>query len=160
MKKLILNATNYATYGYIIAAILVWLADYFQIDLTALFEATGLPADFFGTTGLVALGGKTTYTIARYILTKVETRTSELYRQFTEGMGMVGQHIERLNGKEQVNGDLLRLVETSLLKVMEFEKILANKNLQSEILDDATKDKLRTWLNDIESLKAQINENL
>jgi hypothetical protein len=146
MKKLILGTLNFATYGYIIFAIILWAFNQFGIDLLGMLQAMGLPPDFFGATGLVALTGKSAYHVVKTILVKMETRATKLYQEnqtliltFT---GLLREVLQAVLKDKEVNHE----ISNKLSMILEFEKILATKNTQSSILSDEVKEQLQTWI--------------
>ncbi len=157
MKKIFLGTLNAATYGYIGFALILWLLNYFQIDIKPILEWIGVPADFFGATGLVALSGKSTYQITKYILTKLETRTAKLIGDNQKTVLAFTYLLKDVMANTALGVEANKQVQIRLDKILEFEKILAIKNETSLLLDDNVKEQLKAF---IKSLELMNNETV
>jgi len=147
MKKIILGSLNVATYGYIGFALIIWVLNYFQIDISTILDWLNVPADFFGATGLVALSGKSSYQIIKYVLTKLETRTAKL---IGDNQKLV---LKEVLEKTALGVEFNTAVKSRLDLVLEFEKILAIKNQSSLLITDDVKEQLALFIKSLELIK-------
>ena len=157
MKKLFLGSLNAATYGYIGFALIIWVLNYFQIDISAILDWLKVPADFFGATGLVFLSGKSSYQIIKYVLTKLETRTAKLIGDNQKLVLAFTVILKEVLDKTSMGVEFNTAVKSRLDLVLEFEKILAIKNMSSLLIDDDVKIQLKNF---IASLELMNNETI
>ena len=153
MKKIILGTLNVATYGYIGFALILWVLNYFQIDITSILDSLGVPVDFFGATGLVALSGKSTYQIIKYVLTKLETRTARLIGDNQKTILAFTYLLKDVMANTALGVEANKEVQKRLDLILEFEKILANKNQSSLLIEDEVKEQLKDFIKSLELMK-------
>ena len=146
---------------YVMFAVSMWALDYFQIDITPLIGWLGLPADFLGATGIAGGVGLTTFQVIRTAQLGLQTTSQNSVKIVNESLlGMINQ----VNETNANNAKLERkLNELSVLmhSIIEFEKLLAEKNKSSRLLNDDSKAQLDKWIQSTElRIKELENESL
>jgi hypothetical protein len=146
---------------YVIFAVTLWSLDYFQIDIEPLIGWLGLPADFLGATGIAGGVGLTTFQVIRTAQLGLQTTSQNSVKIVNESLlGMINQ----VNQTNANNAKLERkLNELSVLmhSIIEFDKLLAEKNKSSRLLNDESKAHLDKWIQTTElRIKELENESL
>ena len=146
---------------YVMFAVSMWALDYFQIDITPLIGWLGLPADFLGATGIAGGVGLTTFQVIRTAQLGLQTTSQNSVKIVNESLlGMINQ----VNETNANNAKLERkLNELSVLmhSIIEFDKLLAEKNKSSRLLNDDSKAQLDKWIQSTElRIKELENESL
>lgn len=163
--KLVNTVLKGATFGYVMFAVGIWALDYFQIDITPLIEWIGLPADFLGATGIASGIGLTVYQVLRTAQLSLANNTSQAVGVVNTTVLSVLSKMENIQAENQVQSDttskMLKETNTMLKSVIEFEKLLAEKNKQSRLLNDESKAELDKWIKKVEIRLREIeNETL
>ena len=146
---------------YVMFAVSMWALDYFQIDITPLIGWLGLPADFLGATGIAGGVGLTTFQVIRTAQLGLQTTSQNSVKIVNESLlGMINQ----VNETNANNAKLERkLNELTVLmhSIIEFDKLLAEKNKSSRLLNDDSKAQLDKWIQSTElRIKELENESL
>lgn len=163
--KLVNTVLKGATFGYVMFAVGIWALDYFQIDITPLIEWIGLPADFLGATGIASGIGLTVYQVLRTAQLSLANNTSQAVGVVNTTVLSVLSKMENIQAENQIQSDttskMLKETNTMLKSVIEFEKLLAEKNKQSRLLNDESKAELDKWIKKVEIRLREIeNETL
>lgn len=163
--KLVQTALKGATFAYVMFAVGIWALDYFQIDMTPFIDWLGLPANFLGATGIASGVGLTVYQVLRTTQLSLATNTQQAVGTVNTTVLSVLKRLENIEADHQVKSDLTvkRLQETNALltSIIEFEKLLAEKNKQSRLLNDESKYELDKWIKKVELRLREIeNETL
>jgi len=153
---------------YIIFAVTLWGLDYLDVDITPLIEWLGLPADFLGATGIASGIGLTTYQVIRTAQLGLQTTSQQAVKTVNETtLGLVNKILEiktdNQNTQAQIQKNQDQLVRTTKLleSIIEFEKLLAEKNKNSRLLNDDSKKELERWIKKTEVIVRELNnENL
>lgn len=153
---------------YIIFAVTLWGLDYLDADITPLIEWLGLPADFLGATGIASGIGLTTYQVIRTAQLGLQTTSQQAVKTVNETtLGLVNKILEiktdNQNTQAQIQKNQDQLVRTTKLleSIIEFEKLLAEKNKNSRLLNDDSKKELERWIKKTEVIVRELNnENL
>ena len=153
---------------YIIFAVTLWGLDYLDADITPLIEWLGLPADFLGATGIASGIGLTTYQVIRTAQLGLQTTSQQAVKTVNETtLGLVNKILEiktdNQNTQAQIQKNQYQLVRTTKLleSIIEFEKLLAEKNKNSRLLNDDSKKELERWIKKTEVIVRELNnENL
>jgi hypothetical protein len=154
--------------AYIIFAVGLWGLDYLDIDITPLIEWSGLPADFLGATGIASGIGLTTYQVIRTAQLGLQTTSQQAVKTVSETtLGLVNKLGEIKNDNQQTQAQIQQtqnqLVKTTALleSIIEFEKLLAEKNKNSRLLNDESKQQLDKWIRKTEVIVRELkNEDL
>lgn len=146
---------------YVMFAVTLWALDYFQIDIEPLIGWLGLPADFLGATGIAGGVGLTTFQVIRTAQLGLQATSQNSVKIVNESLlGMISQ----VNQTNANNAKLERkLNELSVLmhSIIEFDKLLAEKNKSSRLLNDESKAHLDKWIQSTElRIKELENESL
>lgn len=163
--KLVQSVLKGATFGYVMFAVGIWALDYFQIDITPLIGWLGLPADFLGATGIASGIGLTVYQVLRTAqLTLANNTTQAVGTVNTTVLGVLSK-MENIQADSALQSEktekMLKETNTMLKSVIEFEKLLAEKNKQSRLLNDESKAELDKWIKKVEIRLREIeNETL
>lgn len=163
--KLVNTVLKGATFGYVMFAVGIWALDYFQIDIEPLIGWLGLPADFLGATGIASGIGLTVYQVLRTAQLSLANNTSQAVSVVNTTVLSVLSKMENIQAESQVQSDttakMLKETNTMLKSVIEFEKLLAEKNKQSRLLNDESKAELDKWIKKVEIRLREIeNETL
>lgn len=163
--KLVQTALKGATFGYVMFAVGIWALDYFQIDITPLIEWIGLPADFLGATGIASGIGLTVYQVLRTAQLSMTNDTQQAVGTVNQTVVSVLSKMANMQADSQIATDktakALRETNTMLKSIIEFEKLLAEKNKQSRLLNDDSKHDLDVWIKKVEIRLREIeNETL
>lgn len=131
---------------YIIVAVSLWALDFLDVDVTPLIGWLGLPADFLGATGIAGGIGFTSYQVIRTAQIGLQTTSQNTAKTVNETLLGVFSRLDVTNAQEvklerKVN-ELTSLVQS----VLEFEKLLAEKNKHSRLLNDESKAELDAWI--------------
>lgn len=163
--KLVQSVLKGATFGYVMFAVGIWALDYFQIDIDPLIGWLGLPADFLGATGIASGIGLTVYQVLRTAqLTLANNTTQAVGTVNTTVLGVLSK-MENIQADSALQSEktekMLKETNTMLKSVIEFEKLLAEKNKQSRLLNDESKAELDKWIKKVEIRLREIeNETL
>lgn len=146
---------------YVILAVSLWALDYLELDITPLIEWTGLPADFLGATGIASGVGLTTYQVIRTAQLGLQSTSQQAVKTVNEtALGLVSKLTE-LTASNKKTQHQLQQATTLLESIIEFEKLLAEKNKQSRLLNEDSKKQLDTWIRKTEVIVRELkNENL
>jgi hypothetical protein len=132
--------------GYIIFAVTLWALDYFTIDISPLIEWSGLPADFLGATGIAGGVGLTTYQVIRTAQIGLQATSQNAVKTVNESLlGMISQ-VDQTNANNAKLERKLNELSTLMQSVIEFNKLLAEKNKSSRLLNDESKQQLDDWI--------------
>lgn len=154
--------------AYIIVAVGLWGLDYLDVDITPLIEWAGIPADFLGATGIASGIGLTTYQVIRTAQIGLQTTSQQAVKTVNETtLGLVNKILEikedNQNTQAQIQKNQDQLVRTTKLleSIIEFEKLLAEKNKNSRLLNEDSKKELEQWIKKTEVIVRELNnENL
>lgn len=163
--RLVQTVLKGATFGYVMFAVGIWALDYFQIDITPLIEWIGLPADFLGATGIASGIGLTVYQVLRTAQLSMTNDTQQAVGTVNQTVVSVLSKMANMQADSQIATDktakALRETNTMLKSIIEFEKLLAEKNKQSRLLNDDSKHDLDVWIKKVEIRLREIeNETL
>lgn len=153
MSKLFMKLSNFAIWGYTAFGLLVWVFNQFGVDILAIIEHSTVNAGFYGTTGGLIGIAKTAQIVVKTILTKYETRMSAQHKTYLETIETLLNVMESIAQGQSVDKDLLNNVIGRLNLVLNFETILAEKNLQSVILTDEQRVALEQFIKQSEVIK-------
>lgn len=153
MSKLFMKLSNFAIWGYTAFGLLVWVFNQFGVDILAIIEHSTVNAGFYGTTGGLIGIAKTAQIVVKTILTKYETRMSAQHKTYLETIETLLNVMESIAQGQSVDKDLLNNVIQRLNLVLNFETILAEKNLQSVILTDEQRVALEQFIKQSEVIK-------
>jgi len=146
---------------YIILAVGLWALDYLDVDITPLIQWSGLPADFLGATGIASGVGLTTYQVIRTAQLGLQTTSQQAAKTVNEtALGLIAKVTELTTQNNKTQKQLNNT--TALLEsIIEFEKLLAEKNKNSRLLNDESKKQLDTWIRKTEVIVRELkNESL
>lgn len=139
-----------ATVGYVVFAMVVWALDYFQIDVTPIIEWLGLPPDFLGATGIASGIGLTVYQVLRTAQLSLQQNTQQAVSNVNTTVLGVLEKMTTIQADTQVRNQTteqqLKKANALLYSIIEFEKLLAEKNKQSRLLSDESKHELDVWV--------------
>lgn len=131
---------------YIVVAVGLWALDYFQVDITPLIEWAGIPADFLGATGIAGGIGLTTFQVIRTAQIGLQTTSQNAVKTVNESLlGMISQ-VHETNAHNAKLERKLHELNVLLVQVVEFNKLLAEKNKQSRLLNEESKKQLDQWI--------------
>jgi len=158
---MIQKGTKLILAAYVIVAVTLWALDYFELDIEPLIGWLGLPADFLGATGIASGVGLTTYQVIRTAQLGLQTTSQQAVKSVNEtALGLVTK-ITELNANNAQTQKQLQKATTLLESIIEFEKLLAEKNKQSRLLNEDSKKQLDTWIRKTEVIVRELkNENL
>jgi hypothetical protein len=146
---------------YIIVAVSLWSLDFLEIDVTPWIEWLGLPADFLGATGIAGGIGLTSYQVIRTAQIGLQTTTQNTAKTVNESLIGVFNRLDVTNAQEAKLERKLNELTTLVHSIIEFEKLLAEKNKNSKLLTDESKNELTQWIRNTETKIREIkNENL
>lgn len=163
--KLVNTVLKGATFGYVMFAVGIWALDYFQIDITPLIGWLGLPPDFLGATGIASGIGLTVYQVLRTAQLSLANNTQQAVGTVNQTVVSVLSKMENIQAESQIATDktakALKETNAMLQSIIEFEKLLAEKNKQSRLLSDESKHDLDKWIKKVEIRLREIeNETL
>jgi hypothetical protein len=148
--KLVNTVLRGATFGYVIFAVGLWALDYFQIDISPLTAWLGLPADFLGATGIASGVGLTIYQVLRTTQLTLNNTTQQAVGTVNQTVISVLDKMTTIQAeaqlKDQHTSQALNRANVLLESIVEFEKLLAEKNKQSRLLNDDSKHELDVWI--------------
>ena len=146
---------------YVMFAVSMWALDYFQVDITPLIEWLGLPADFLGATGIAGGIGLTTFQVIRTAQLGLQSTSQNAVKTVNESLlGMISQ-VDQTNANNAKLERKLKELTVLMHSVIEFEKLLAEKNKSSRLLNDDSKAQLDKWIQTTElRIKELENESL
>jgi len=146
---------------YVMFAVSMWALDYFQVDITPLIEWLGLPADFLGATGIAGGIGLTTFQVIRTAQLGLQSTSQNAVKTVNESLlGMISQ-VDQTNANNAKLERKLNELTVLMHSVIEFEKLLAEKNKSSRLLNDESKAQLDKWIQTTElRIKELENESL
>lgn len=146
---------------YVMFAVSMWALDYFQVDITPLIEWLGLPADFLGATGIAGGIGLTTFQVIRTAQIGLQSTSQNAVKTVNESLlGMISQ-VDQTNANNAKLERKLNELTVLMHSVIEFEKLLAEKNKSSRLLNDESKAQLDKWIQSTElRIKELENESL
>lgn len=153
MSKLFTKLSNFAIWGYTAFGLIVWVFNQFGVDILAIIEHSTVNAGFYGTTGGLIGIAKTAQIVVKTILTKYETRMSAQHKTYLETIATLLKSMEGILENQSVDKNLLSDVIQRLNLVINFETILAEKNLQSVILTDEQILQLENFIKQSEVIK-------
>ena len=140
---------------YVMFAVSMWSLDYFQVDITPLIEWLGLPADFLGATGIAGGIGLTTFQVIRTAQLGLQSTSQNAVKTVNESLlGMISQ-VDQTNANNTKLERQLKELTVLMHSVIEFNKLLAEKNKSSRLLNDESKKRLDQW---IEATELRIKE--
>jgi hypothetical protein len=146
---------------YIIVAVSLWSLDFLEIDVTPWIEWLGLPAEFLGATGIAGGIGLTSYQVIRTAQIGLQTTTQNTAKTVNESLIGVFNRLDVTNAQEAKLERKLNELTTLVHSIIEFEKLLAEKNKNSKLLTDESKNELTQWIRNTETKIREIkNENL
>lgn len=158
---MIQKGTKLILAAYVIVAVTLWALDYFELDIEPLIGWLGLPADFLGATGIASGIGLTTYQVIRTAQLGLQTTSQQAVKSVNETTLGLLTKITELNTNNAQTQKQLQKATTLLESIIEFEKLLAEKNKQSRLLNDDSKKQLDTWIRKTEVIVRELkNENL
>lgn len=132
--------------AYIIFAVTLWGLDYLAIDITPLIEWSGLPADFLGATGIASGIGLTTFQVIRTAQIGLQATSQQAVKTVNEtALGLIARIAELEEGNKKTKKTVDK-ANTLLQSIIEFEKLLAEKNKSSRLLNDQSKAELDRWI--------------
>jgi len=163
--KLVQKTLKGATFLYVIFAVGVWALDYFEIDVQPFVEWAGLPADFLGATGIASGIGLTVYQILRTAQLTLQSHTQQAVGTVSQSVITLLSKVENLEASHTLNTESTKklLVESNVLlkSIIEFEKLLAEKNKTSRLLNEESKKELNKWIKKVDIRLREIhNETL
>lgn len=142
---------------YVIVAVTLWALDYFELDIEPLIGWLGLPADFLGATGIASGVGLTTYQIIRTAQLGLQTTSQQAVKSVNEtALGLLTKVTELNKSNEQTQKQLQK-ANSLLQSIIEFEKLLAEKNKQSRLLNEQSKEQLDSWIKKVEVVVRELN---
>lgn len=148
--KLVNTVLRGATFGYVIFAVGLWALDYFQIDISPLTQWVGLPPDFLGATGIASGVGLTIYQVLRTTQLTLNNTTQQAVGTVNQTVISVLDKMTTIQAeaqlKDQHTSQALNRANVLLESIVEFEKLLAEKNKQSRLLNDDSKHELDVWI--------------
>lgn len=148
--KLVNTLLKGATFSYVIFAVGIWALDYFQIDITPFIGWLGLPANFLGATGIASGVGLTVYQVLRTTQLTLTNTTQQAVGDVNKTVISVLERMTLLQAearlKDKQTGEALAKANVLLESIVEFEKLLAQKNKQSRLLNDESKHELDVWI--------------
>jgi hypothetical protein len=154
MIKLVQKTLKGATFAYVIFAVGIWALDYFQIDVAPFVEWAGLPADFLGATGIASGIGLTVYQVLRTAQLTLANNTNTAVSTVNKSLLSVLTKMETIQAESQLSTEQTKkmLSETNVMlkSVIEFEKLLAEKNKSSRLLNEESKAELDKWIKKVE----------
>jgi hypothetical protein len=153
IKALFSGLSNFAIYGYTAFGLIVWVLNQFGIDALSILAHSTVQAEFYGVTGGLIGIAKTAQILIRTVLTKIETRTSATYTSLLLVVKSLLISMETLNTGELENSTQLTNITNVLKKIIEFDTILAEKNLSSVILTDDQILKLENFIQSASDFK-------
>lgn len=153
MQALITKLTKYAGLSVVLFGAIMWVLDYLKIDITPIVEALGISPDLFGGIGFTGLLGFGSAWYVKSTQMKMQQSATTIANEsiafmlsvkdeFTSMQTLVREMIKEqstTSGSQNVSNALL--VET-----LKFQKLLAEKNLESELIDDKVKADLKLWI--------------
>lgn len=158
---MIQKGTKLILAAYVIVAVTLWSLDYFELDIEPLIGWLGLPADFLGATGIASGIGLTTYQVIRTAQLGLQTTSQQAVKSVNETTLGLLTKITELNTNNAQTQKQIQKATTLLESIIEFEKLLAEKNKQSRLLNDDSKKQLDTWIRKTEVIVRELkNENL
>ena len=158
---MIQKGTKLILAAYVIVAVTLWALDYFELDIEPLIGWLGLPADFLGATGIASGIGLTTYQVIRTAQLGLQTTSQQAVKSVNETTLGLLTKITELNTNNAQTQKQIQKATTLLESIIEFEKLLAEKNKQSRLLNDDSKKQLDTWIRKTEVIVRELkNENL
>jgi len=149
MKKLFNSVTNVLIWGYAGFGMVMYVCNYFNVDILGILANLNVPPEFLGSTAFIAGGGKTVQVIIRWALSKFETRNAALYGMFLVALENVLKLLAEVKDGEITNSDKTNQAIKLLSTQMNFLMILADKNKQSVILDDDVKAQIEAWQEEV-----------
>lgn len=142
---------------YVIIAVTLWALDYFELDIEPLIGWLGLPADFLGATGIASGVGLTTYQIIRTAQLGLQTTSQQAVKSVNEtALGLLTKVTELNKSNEQTQKQIQK-ANSLLQSIIEFEKLLAEKNKQSRLLNEQSKEQLDSWIKKVEVVVRELN---
>lgn len=142
---------------YVIVAVTLWALDYFELDIEPLIGWLGLPADFLGATGIASGVGLTTYQIIRTAQLGLQTTSQQAVKSVNEtALGLLTKVTELNKSNEQTQKQIQK-ANSLLQSIIEFEKLLAEKNKQSRLLNEQSKEQLDSWIKKVEVVVRELN---
>jgi len=153
MKKLFTTLTNMAIYGYAGFGAIVWVFNQFGVDVLAIIEHSSVNAAFYGTTGGLLGIAKISQVVIRTVLTKYETRVTAQQQTFLQSIAKVLDVMENIMTEQGTDQAYLSTIMKQLNLQIGFNKILADKNLKSVILDDNQRQGLEDFIAQSELIK-------
>lgn len=148
--KLVNTVLKGATFGYVMFAVGIWALDYFQIDIQPLIEWIGLPADFLGATGIASGVGLTIYQVLRTTQLTLNNTTQQAVGTVNQTVVSVLDKMATIQAeaqlKDQHTSQALNRANVLLESIVEFERLLAEKNKASRLLSDESKHELDVWI--------------
>ena len=146
---------------YVIFAVTLWSLDFFEVDVTPLIDWLGLPPDFLGATGIASGVGLTTYQVIRTTQLGIQAKSQYAIKNVNEtAIGLLSKVTESNDKQAKLERKINELTELTK-RVIEFEKILAEKNKHSKLLNEESKQQLETWIHTTDLRIREIeNENI
>ena len=148
--KLVNTVLRGATFSYVIFAVGIWALDYFQIDITPFIGWLGLPADFLGATGIASGVGLTVYQVLKTAQLSLNNTTQQAVGSVNQTVVSVLERMTLLQAearlKDKQTSQALNKANVLLESILEFEKLLAEKNKSSRLLNEDSKHELDVWI--------------
>lgn len=163
--RLVQTVLKGATFGYVMFAVAIWALDYFQIDVTPFVDWLGLPPDFLGATGIASGIGLTVYQVLRTAQLSLQQNTQQAVTTVNTTVLSVLDKMTTIQAESSISNKTaeqqIKKANVLLASIIEFEKLLAEKNKQSRLLSDESKHELDVWLQKTEiRLRELDNESL
>lgn len=140
-----------------IVGLVLWVLNYFHVDITFITDALGIEADLIGglsATGLLALASTSYVKSAQ--LTMVD-KTSRIVNEALKFMLDVKDVVEslklelsHLQDNQFITTEQQNVSNALLVEILKFDKLLADKNKDSELLTDAQKADIKLWTKRVE----------
>jgi len=160
MQTLITKLTKYVGLAVALFGAVMWILDYFEIDIQPVVDAIGINPDLFGGIGFTGLLGFGSAWYVKSAQMKMQQSATTIATEAMAFMLTVKTEFLQLTNvvesltKNQTETTTNQNVSNALLvELLKFQKLLAEKNLESEFLSDETKEDLKMWM-------AQMNEKI
>lgn len=136
-----------------VVGIILWVLNYFHVDITSITDALGIEADLIGglsATGLLALASTSYVKSAQLTMVTKVTKIINDAMAFMIEIKVVIENLQsellKLQSNQFLTTEQQNVSNALLAEILKFDKLLATKNLDSELLSDSQKADIKLWL--------------
>jgi len=136
-----------------VVGIILWVLNYFHVDITSITDALGIHPDLIGglsATGLLALASTSYVKSAQLTMVTKVTKIINDAMAFMIEIKVVIENLQsellKLQSNQFLTTEQQNVSNALLAEILKFDKLLATKNLDSELLSDSQKADIKLWL--------------